>query len=82
MSVVLTGFTDVSGSDAYNLALGTRRAEAAKMYIVSRGIDASRVSIDSKGGREQIANSAGAAGEAPNRRAIFQVLITPDGAKP
>lgn len=81
MSVVLTGFTDVSGSDAYNLALGTRRAQAARDYIVSKGIDARRVSIDSKGEREQIANSAGASGEAPNRRTIFQVLITPDGAK-
>lgn len=82
MSVLLTGFTDVSGSDEYNLALGTRRAQAAKLYIVSKGIDASRVSIDSKGEREQIANSSGASGEAPNRRAIFQVLIAPDGATP
>lgn len=82
MSVVMTGFTDVSGTDAYNLALGTRRAQAAKSYIVSKGIDASRVSIESKGEREQIANSAGAAGEAPNRRAVFKVLIAPDGAKP
>lgn len=82
MSVVLTGFTDVSGTDAYNLALGTRRAQAAKSYIVSKGIDERRVTIESKGEREQIANSAGADGEAPNRRAVFKVLIGSDGAKP
>lgn len=81
MSVVMTGFTDVSGSDAYNLALGQRRAEAAKLYIVSKGIDASRVSIASKGEREQVGSSTGAAGEAQNRRAVFNVRITADGSK-
>jgi outer membrane protein OmpA-like peptidoglycan-associated protein len=82
MSVVLTGFTDVKGGDAYNLALGMRRAQAAKAYIVAKGIDARRLSVESKGEREQIPGTAGAAGEAPNRRAVFQVLIAADGAKP
>lgn len=82
MSVMMTGFTDDVGSDAYNLALGKRRAQAAKSYLISKGIDASRVSIESKGEREQITDSVGAAGAALNRRAIFQVLIAPDGAKP
>jgi outer membrane protein OmpA-like peptidoglycan-associated protein len=36
------------------------------------------VLIESKGERQQIANSAGADGEAPNRRAIFRLLMTPD----
>lgn len=78
MTIVLLGYTDVTGTDGYNMALGSRRAQAAKDYIVARGIAASRVIIESKGERHQIADSAGAEGEAPNRRAIFRLLIAPD----
>ena len=78
MSVVMVGYTDVTGTDAYNMALGTRRAQAAKDYIVEHGIDASRVIIESRGERQQITNSAGVEGEAPNRRAVFRLLIAPD----
>ncbi len=76
MTIAIMGFTDVKGTDAYNMALGERRAQAAKDYIVSKGIDASRVIIDSKGERQQIE-----AGDAANRRAVFQLLITPDVVK-
>jgi outer membrane protein OmpA-like peptidoglycan-associated protein len=78
MTIVMAGYTDVTGTDAYNMALGERRAQAAKDYIVADGIAASRVIIESRGERQQIANSAGVAGEAPNRRAIFRLLIAPD----
>jgi outer membrane protein OmpA-like peptidoglycan-associated protein len=81
MTIVMIGYTDLKGTDAYNMALGERRAEAAKAYIVSRGIDAGRVLMESKGKRMQIPNSEGAAGEAPNRRAIFRLLMTPDVVK-
>jgi len=78
MTIVMVGFTDVKGTDTYNMALGERRAEAAKAYLVAKGIDAGRVLMESKGERQQIPNSAGAAGEAPNRRAVFRLLMTPD----
>ena len=77
MTIAIKGYTDVTGTDAYNMALGTRRAQASKDYIVAHGIDENRVIIESKGERQQIANSAGVQGEAPNRRAIFQLLIAP-----
>ena len=77
MTVVMVGYTDVKGTDAYNMALGERRAEATKAYIVARGIDAGRVLMESKGERAQIPNSAGIAGEAPNRRVVFRLLMTP-----
>ena len=78
MTIVVLGYTDVTGTDAYNMALGSRRAQAAKDYLVAGGIAASRVIIESKGERQQIPNSAGVDGEAPNRRAIFRLLIAPD----
>ena len=71
MSILIVGYTDVTGTDAYNMALGTRRAHATKDYIVARGISADRVIIDSKGERQQIENSA----QAPNRRAVFRLLM-------
>ncbi len=78
MTIVMVGYTDVKGTPAYNMALGERRAAATKAYIVSKGIDAGRVLMESKGEGSQIPNSAGVAGEAANRRVIFRLLMTPD----
>ncbi len=71
MSIVIVGYTDVKGSDGYNMALGRRRAQATKEYLASRGIAADRIIIDSRGERQQIENSAPAA----NRRAVFRLLM-------
>ncbi len=81
MTIVLSGYTDRTGTDAYNMALGSRRAQAAKSYLVAHGIAANRVLMDSKGERQQIPNSAGVEGDALNRRAIFRLLIAPDIVK-
>lgn len=78
MTIVMVGYTDVVGTNAYNLALGARRADATKDYIVAHGIDGGRVLMESKGEGAQIPNSAGPAGEAANRRVIFRLLMTPD----
>jgi outer membrane protein OmpA-like peptidoglycan-associated protein len=82
MTIVIRGYTDVVGTDAYNMALGERRAQAAKDYIVSKGIDQSRIIVQSKGERQQIPDSQGEAGQAPNRRAVFELLIVPAVVKP
>ena len=81
MTVVILGFTDVRGTDRYNMALGGRRAQSAKNYIVAHGVAAHHVVIESEGERRQVPNSAGKAGEAENRRAIFRLLIAPDVIK-
>ena len=47
--MVTVGHTDSIGSDAYNQKLSQRRAEAVKAYIVSKGVDASRVYTEGKG---------------------------------
>lgn len=78
MTIVMVGYTDVKGTDAYNMALGERRAEATRAYIVAQGIDAGRVLLESKGERAQLPDSSGAAGEASNRRVVFRLLMTPD----
>ncbi len=82
MTIVIRGYTDVVGTDAYNMALGERRAQAAKDYIVSQGIDAGRIIIQTKGESQQIPNTQGAAGQAVNRRAVFELLIVPAVVQP
>lgn len=78
MSIVMVGYTDLIGTDAYNMALGSRRATAAKAYIVEQGIAASRVIIESKGEAHPVTDAPGIAAQAPNRRAIFRLVIAPD----
>lgn len=77
MSILVVGYTDITGTDAYNMALGRRRAQATKNYLASHGIAADRVIIDSKGKRQQIENSA----PAPNRRAVFRLLMDASAQK-
>src|SRR5690554_4098971 len=47
--VVITGYTDHRGSDAYNNKLSLRRAEAVKKYLVEQGINASRMTTSGEG---------------------------------
>lgn len=77
MSIVITGHTDLIDTETYNMALGTRRAEAAQAYIVARGINASRITIASRGETQPITQAPGVAGQAPNRRAMFRIVIVP-----
>ncbi len=48
-NIQLSGNCDERGTREYNLALGARRAEAARSYLVSLGVDASRISTLSYG---------------------------------
>jgi outer membrane protein OmpA-like peptidoglycan-associated protein len=64
----LVGHTDSIGSDAYNLGLSKRRAEAVRNYMVAKGITQNRLKVDWKGEREPIAPNTTKAGQAQNRR--------------
>ena len=49
VNVVIQGYCDKRGTAEYNLALGERRAEAVKQYLVSQGVSADRISTVSYG---------------------------------
>lgn len=49
VNVVIQGYCDKRGTAEYNLALGERRADAVKQYLVSQGICASRIATVSYG---------------------------------
>ena len=78
MRIVIVGNTDERATDAYNLALGGRRADAAKAYLVSKGIDAIRIEIASRGESQPIATGTSTDAQAQNRRAEFRLLVASD----
>lgn len=67
---VIEGHADERGTREYNLALGERRANAAKNYLVSLGIDASRLSVVSYGKERPVAFGSDEQSWAQNRRAV------------
>ena len=75
--IIAVGHTDSIGSDAYNQKLSVRRAEAVKAYLVSKGIDKSRVYTEGKGEKQPVADNKTAAGRAKNRRVEIEVVGTP-----
>jgi len=66
----IEGHCDERGTREYNLALGEKRANAAKNYLVSLGIDAGRLSIISYGKERPVALGSDEASWERNRRAV------------
>jgi len=70
----IEGHCDERGTREYNLALGERRANAAKNYLVSQGVDASRLTTLSYGKERPVALGSDEAAWAQNRRAVTVTL--------
>jgi peptidoglycan-associated lipoprotein len=74
----ISGHADERGSDEYNLALGNRRAAAAKRYLENKGIDGSRLDVVSYGEERPLNPGHDEAAYAQNRRDEFQVTAGGD----
>ena len=70
VNVTVEGHTDERGTREYNLALGDRRANSAKNYLVTRGIQPGRITTISYGKERPIALGSDEASWARNRRAV------------
>ena len=68
--VTIAGHTDERGTREYNLALGERRANAAKNYLVSLGVEASRLTTQTFGKDNPVALESTEEAWAKNRRAV------------
>jgi outer membrane protein OmpA-like peptidoglycan-associated protein len=66
--LLIVGHTDSVGTDAYNLALSQRRAEAAAAYLAAQGVDRARLSSRGLGEGEPVAPNDSDAGRSRNRR--------------
>ena len=75
------GHCDERGSDEYNLALGNRRAQATKQYLVSHGIDASRIETQSWGEERPLVDGHDESAWSQNRRAEFEVTAGGDNLR-
>jgi outer membrane protein OmpA-like peptidoglycan-associated protein len=72
--VTIEGYTDSAGSEAYNLELSQRRAEAVRNFLLQSGIEASRLTATGYGEASPIAPNTTAAGRLQNRR--VEVVIS------
>ena len=72
--VVIEGHTDSKGTNAYNMALGMRRAQSVKAKLLEFGMDPGRiVGTVSKGEEEPVAANTTDEGRAQNRRIEFKL---------
>lgn len=80
--IIVVGHTDRMGSDAYNMSLSSRRAEAVKAYLINRGIAANRVTTEGRGESQPVKQCTETkrgpliACLQPNRRVQVEVIGT------
>ena len=70
ITVVLEGHADERGTREYNLALGERRANAAKDYLITYGISADRISVISYGKERPVDSGSNPLSWSKNRRSV------------
>ena len=70
INIVLEGHADERGTREYNLALGERRANAAKDYLMTYGISASRISVISYGKERPVDSGSNPLAWSKNRRSV------------
>lgn len=71
--ILIVGYTDSSGSDAYNLTLSEKRAKSVEVYLESQGIAASRLSYVGEGENSPRYSNDTEEGRAGNRRVEFAI---------
>jgi len=81
LRVRISGHADERGSDEYNLALGNRRAGAAKRYLEGKGVDGSRVDVISYGEERPLEQGSTEEAYAANRRDEFEITGGGDNLK-
>ena len=70
INIVIEGHADERGTREYNLALGERRANAVKDYLMTYGISASRISVISYGKERPVDSGSNPLSWSKNRRSV------------
>ncbi len=71
----VTGHTDLVGTNDYNYNLGLKRAQIVEKYLENKGINASRMIMESKGETEPAADNLTEEGRAKNRRTEISIKM-------
>jgi peptidoglycan-associated lipoprotein len=74
LRIRIHGHCDERGSDEYNLALGNRRAQSAKQYLMSHGIDGGRIETQSWGEERPLVDGHDESAWSQNRRDEFEII--------
>jgi outer membrane protein OmpA-like peptidoglycan-associated protein len=74
--ILIVGHTDSVGTDAYNMDLSQRRAQAASAYLQSLGVPASRLQTAGRGESEPIASNDTEEGRQRNRRVEIAIYAS------
>ena len=72
-SCIITGHTDNTGDPNANIAIGQKRADFAKQYLVNNGIPAGKIEALSQGQNEPIADNSTEEGKSKNRRTVITI---------
>ncbi|MDE6570909.1 MAG: OmpA family protein [Alphaproteobacteria bacterium] len=73
-TVMVMGFTDNTGTDAYNMTLSKQRASAVAAYLQGQGVKANRFEVMGMGPSNPIASNDTAAGRQQNRRVEIKII--------
>lgn len=73
--IVVEGHTDIQGTENYNMALGSKRANAVRGYLVDYGVSKDIISTTSYGEQKPKVDADSDSAHAANRRANFQVNL-------
>lgn len=79
-NILVVGHTDSTGTAAHNMDLSIRRAVAVKSYLITTGVNGSRLNTQGKGETEPIADNRTPEGRAQNRR-VEIVIVANDQMK-
>lgn len=74
LELLISGHTCILGSNDVNYNVGLKRANAAKDYLISKGIDGNRIEIESLGYSNPADDNSTAQGRRNNRRLTFKIL--------
>jgi outer membrane protein OmpA-like peptidoglycan-associated protein len=79
--LIVVGYTDSIGSDAYNQGLSEHRAQAVRLAMIARGIPAASIEAVGMGKSNPVASNATEEGRAKNRRVELQISVDPAKVK-
>ena len=73
-TIIVSGHTDTTGTDAINNPLSVNRASSVASYLESQGISTSRITSRGYGSKQPVASNATLAGRAQNRRVEIAII--------